>query len=104
MEDHAVRNFKDFLLLYNQLTERCFKKCVDQIQRRELDQNEVACVENCSTKFIKYNNKLMGNFVVSQTALVNKRTKEMEEEQKKLLEEQKMAEINTENSIDSVAY
>ncbi|XP_056646094.1 mitochondrial import inner membrane translocase subunit Tim10 B [Diorhabda sublineata] len=84
MEEAALRNFKDFLLLYNKMTEMCFKRCVDNVNSRTLDGQEAECIEDCSSKFIKYNNRLMQNFVHVQTELVNKRVAEVEKQQSNL--------------------
>lgn len=79
-------------MLYNQLTERCFAKCVYSLQTRSLESDEAECVNSCSSKFIKFNNKLMQNFVVAQTEVVNKRNKEFEEQQR-LAEQQNAAQV-----------
>lgn len=68
--------FKDFLQLYNQITQVCFEQCVDNFNRRSLEEDEVKCVEDCASKFIKYNNKLMSNFVKTQNIIVNKKIQE----------------------------
>ncbi|XP_044749854.1 mitochondrial import inner membrane translocase subunit Tim10 B [Coccinella septempunctata] len=79
-----IRNFKDFLQLYNQMTETCFSKCVDNINSRKLDPNEIDCIEDCSSKFIKFNHRLMGTFMEAQSIIVNQRIKDVEEQQAKL--------------------
>ncbi|KAJ8933019.1 hypothetical protein NQ314_014258 [Rhamnusium bicolor] len=76
MDPGALRNFKDFLQLYNKMTEICFARCIDNVNSRILDQNEINCVDDCSSKFVKFNNKLMQNFVTAQTNIVNKRVEE----------------------------
>ncbi|XP_076261526.1 translocase of inner membrane 9b [Rhynchophorus ferrugineus] len=85
----ALKNFKDFLQLYNKMTEMCFKRCIDNLNSRKLDPHELACVEDCSQKFILYNNKLMQNFVRAQSEIMNKRMKEAEEQSMLDSEEQK---------------
>lgn len=39
--DPQVRQFKDFLSLYNTITEKCFGSCVDNILSRNVEDNEV---------------------------------------------------------------
>ncbi|CAH1377866.1 unnamed protein product [Tenebrio molitor] len=80
----GLRNFKDFLQLYNQMTERCFYKCTEHMNSRELSPTEVDCTEKCAMKFIKYNNKLMMNFVRSQSDIMTRRMKEAEQQQQLL--------------------
>ncbi|KAL3267104.1 hypothetical protein HHI36_011244 [Cryptolaemus montrouzieri] len=75
-----IRNFKDFLQLYNQMTETCFGKCVDNLNSRILNPNEKECIEDCASKFIKFNHKLMSTFVEVQSLIVNRRMKEVEEQ------------------------
>ncbi|KAG5866004.1 hypothetical protein JTB14_020636 [Gonioctena quinquepunctata] len=91
MDPGALRNFRDFLQLYNRMTEMCFSRCIDNINTRDLSNNEIACVEDCSAKFIKFNNKLMQNFVNAQTEIVNKRAAEFEKQQLEM-EKQQIAE------------
>jgi len=86
----AVRNFRDFLQLYNKMTEMCFQRCVDNTNSRKLDSEEGKCVEDCSQKFISYNNKLMQNFVKTQGELVNRRIRESDKQQKTLEEKQEV--------------
>lgn len=73
--------FKDFLQLYNEMTEMCFQRCVVNINVRKLDAEEISCVDSCVEKFITYNNKLMQNFVRAQSVLLNKRIADAEQQQ-----------------------
>lgn len=59
----------------------CFQRCVVNVHVRQLDPEEVKCVDSCSQKFITYNNRLMQSFVKFQGELVNRRVKEAEEQQ-----------------------
>lgn len=61
------------------MTEKCFAQCINNTNSRQLDIDEIECVDGCALKFIKFNNKLMGNFVKVQTAINYKRIKEAEE-------------------------
>ncbi|KAK9876541.1 hypothetical protein WA026_013915 [Henosepilachna vigintioctopunctata] len=76
------RNFKDFLQLYNQMTDTCFGKCVDNLYSRQLEPNELSCIEDCASKFIKFNSKIMTTFVEVQNTIVQRRMKDMEEQLK----------------------
>lgn len=64
------------------MSEICFARCIDNVNSRKLSENEIACVEDCSSKFVKFNNKLMQNFVKAQTEIVNKRVEEAEKQKK----------------------
>lgn len=72
------------------MTEMCFQRCVVNVHVRQLDTEEVNCVDSCSQKFITYNNRLMQSFVKFQGELVNRRVKEAEEQQA-VLERQQLS-------------
>ncbi|KAB0793570.1 hypothetical protein PPYR_09099 [Photinus pyralis] len=73
-----IRTFKDFLQLYNLLSHTCFKRCIDNLNTRNLDDNEIKCVEDCAEKFIRLNHRFMAIYVEHQQVLVNRRMKEAE--------------------------
>lgn len=56
----------------------CFGRCINNVNSRNLDNGEIECVEDCSMKFIKFNNRLMQNFVIAQQKIVSNRMAEME--------------------------
>ncbi|KAG4078410.1 hypothetical protein HA402_013121 [Bradysia odoriphaga] len=76
--DPQVRNFRDFLQLYNKLTETCFQHCTDNFFNRNLSQEETNCVDKCVIKFSNVNQKVMGIFVEAQTNINAKRMAELE--------------------------
>lgn len=76
--DAQVRNFKDFLLLYNKVTELCFTNCVDNFFSRNLGINESECVDKCVTKFARFNQSMMKVYVEVQTDINNRRNQELE--------------------------
>jgi hypothetical protein len=75
----ASRNFKDFMQLYNQLTERCFSVCVADLGSRKLTTTEEDCVGYCAEKNIRLNNRTMEIFIELQPAMLEKRRQEAEE-------------------------
>ncbi|OQV22353.1 hypothetical protein BV898_03850 [Hypsibius exemplaris] len=75
----ASRNFKDFMRLYNQLTETCFAVCVADLGSRSLTAPEESCVAHCAEKNIRLNNRTMEIFMELQPAMLEKRRKEAEE-------------------------
>ncbi|XP_011871967.1 PREDICTED: mitochondrial import inner membrane translocase subunit Tim10 B [Vollenhovia emeryi] len=81
METLQLRNFKDFLLLYNQISETCFKKCANTFLSREITSDENLCVSNCAQKYIHANHKIMEIFMEVQPILVQKRMNEMNQAQ-----------------------
>ncbi|XP_055696690.1 mitochondrial import inner membrane translocase subunit Tim10B [Lutzomyia longipalpis] len=76
-----IRNFKDFLLLYNKLTEHCFTKCVDNFYSRTTSADERKCVDNCFGKFTNVNQKILGVYVDVQQEINARRIAEMEANQ-----------------------
>ncbi|XP_033225251.1 mitochondrial import inner membrane translocase subunit Tim10 B-like [Belonocnema kinseyi] len=54
-----IRNFRDFLLLYNQISETCFKHCANTFITREITPDENNCVNNCAQKFVNTNHRIM---------------------------------------------
>ncbi|WAR00259.1 T10B-like protein [Mya arenaria] len=77
-EEQNARNMKDFLELYNRLTERCFNQCVVNFNSRSLSEYENSCVEQCAGRYVKYNQRLMTTFVDIQSTKQEAIIKEME--------------------------
>ncbi|XP_032223159.1 mitochondrial import inner membrane translocase subunit Tim10 B [Nematostella vectensis] len=59
----AARNYKEFLMLYNRLTETCFHTCATNLNYRSLTQEETACVDKCSDKLVNLNHRQMAVFM-----------------------------------------
>uniref|UniRef100_A0A0B7BVW7 Tim10-like domain-containing protein n=1 Tax=Arion vulgaris TaxID=1028688 RepID=A0A0B7BVW7_9EUPU len=60
------RSLKDFLTLYNTITENCFNKCVSNFNDRSASSNESVCVDICTDNYVQYNQRFMFNFVDHQ--------------------------------------
>ncbi|XP_031621186.1 mitochondrial import inner membrane translocase subunit Tim10B [Contarinia nasturtii] len=80
--DNQFRNFKDFLQLYNKLTEMCFSHCTDNFFTRQLTTEESNCLDKCVLKFSNVNQRVMTNYVHYQGIINERRVKEMEEQMK----------------------
>lgn len=76
--------FKDFLLLYNRITEHCFTHCADALISRTTGEHEINCVDQCVEKYARVNQRILGVYMEAQTAINTKRVQEMDEMQKKL--------------------
>ncbi|XP_037952723.1 mitochondrial import inner membrane translocase subunit Tim10B [Teleopsis dalmanni] len=85
--DPNLRNLKDFLGLYNKVTELCFTRCVDNLSDRNLSTNEHTCVDSCVTKFARFNQKMMNVYIEVQTEINQRRIRELEESQNGLQRE-----------------
>ncbi|XP_070167963.1 mitochondrial import inner membrane translocase subunit Tim10 B [Polyergus mexicanus] len=77
MDALQLRNFRDFLLLYNQISETCFKKCANTFLTREITSDEDLCVSNCAQKYIHANHKIMEIFMEVQPIMVHRRMEEI---------------------------
>ncbi|EDS35456.1 mitochondrial inner membrane protein translocase, 9kD-subunit [Culex quinquefasciatus] len=73
-----LRNLKDFLGLYNRVTELCFSSCVDNFNVRDLSPEEVRCAENCVGKFTNTNQRLMQVYMDVQGKINERRYAEVE--------------------------
>ncbi|XP_058120810.1 mitochondrial import inner membrane translocase subunit Tim10B [Anopheles ziemanni] len=86
--DYELRNIKDFLQLYNRITDLCFNSCVDNLFGRDLTREEISCADNCVLKFTNVNQRLLKVYVGVQADINQKRMSEFEAQQAKLLAEQ----------------
>uniref|UniRef100_T1JAV5 Mitochondrial import inner membrane translocase subunit n=1 Tax=Strigamia maritima TaxID=126957 RepID=T1JAV5_STRMM len=80
MEDVALRNFRDFLTIYNQMTELCFSRCVDSLNYRQLSPDEVSCVDKCASKHVNINHRMMSIYMEVQPQIVSRRIEEMNQQ------------------------
>ncbi|XP_075887743.1 mitochondrial import inner membrane translocase subunit Tim10 B isoform X1 [Nelusetta ayraudi] len=76
--DQQMRNLRDFLLVYNRMTEICFQRCSSNFNYRNLTMDEERCVDNCAGKLIRSNHRLMGTYVQLMPRMVQRRLEEME--------------------------
>lgn len=80
--DQQMRNLRDFLLVYNRMTEICFQRCSSNFNYRNLTMDEERCVDNCAGKLIRSNHRLMGTYVQLMPRMVQRRLDEMESKAK----------------------
>ncbi|XP_033834491.1 mitochondrial import inner membrane translocase subunit Tim10 B [Periophthalmus magnuspinnatus] len=76
--DSQLRNLRDFLLVYNRMTETCFQRCSSNFNYRSLTMDEERCVDNCAGKLIRSNHRLMATYVNLMPRMVQRRMEEME--------------------------
>ena len=79
-EESGLRNFRDFLTVYNQMSEMCFQRCVVSMNSRELTGEEQACADVCAEKQMKFNNRIMGVYLAEQPKATERKMKEAEEQ------------------------
>ncbi|XP_063806849.1 mitochondrial import inner membrane translocase subunit Tim10 B [Pseudophryne corroboree] len=78
MEGEQLRNLRDFLLVYNKMTELCFSRCAKNLNYRSLTMDEEQCLDSCASKFIRSNHRLMGAYVGLMPAVVQRRMADYE--------------------------
>ncbi|XP_013117134.1 mitochondrial import inner membrane translocase subunit Tim10B [Stomoxys calcitrans] len=93
--DPNLRNLKDFLTLYNKVTELCFSRCVDNFNERDLAKHEEACVSRCVNKFALFNQNMMKVYVEVQSEINQRRMQELEEGQKLIQQNQQQTDAST---------
>ncbi|KAM0734875.1 Mitochondrial import inner membrane translocase subunit Tim10 B [Formica fusca] len=94
MDALQLRNFRDFLLLYNQISETCFKKCANTFLTREITSDEDLCVSNCAQKYIHANHRIMEIFMEVQPIMVRRRMEEINTSQAALETQNQQVEQN----------
>nr|XP_060627338.1 mitochondrial import inner membrane translocase subunit Tim10 B [Anolis sagrei ordinatus] len=75
-QQQQLRSLRDFLLVYNRMTELCFRRCVPGLLQRGLDGSEEACLEGCAGKLVRSNQRLISAYVRLMPALVQRRLQE----------------------------
>ncbi|XP_055895207.1 mitochondrial import inner membrane translocase subunit Tim9-like isoform X2 [Biomphalaria glabrata] len=60
------RSLKDFLTLYNTISEYCFSRCISTFNERFATQTETSCVDVCTSNYVQYNQMFMFKFVDHQ--------------------------------------
>lgn len=87
--DVQLRNFRDFLLVFNQISETCFRRCANTFLTRDITPNEDLCIKNCTEKHVNANHKIMELYVEIQPVLVRKRIEEMNDTQAAIMAQSK---------------
>lgn len=62
-ETIALQNYKEFIMLFNKISEKCFMSCAVDMSRKYLSTEEETCVEHCASKMVNVNHRLMSIFM-----------------------------------------
>lgn len=54
---------------------------MDNFNTRILDGDESGCVERCASKYIRYNHRVMGDFVKTQSVIMARRVQDQNVEE-----------------------
>ncbi|CAM9602311.1 unnamed protein product [Bubo scandiacus] len=68
-----LRSLRDFLLVYNRLTELCFRHCISNLNYRLLTGREESCLDACAGKLLRANHRLVSAYVALMPAIVQRR-------------------------------
>ncbi|XP_063162153.1 mitochondrial import inner membrane translocase subunit Tim10 B [Candoia aspera] len=77
-EPQQLRSLRDFLLVYNRMTELCFQRCVANLNYRALTRDEEACLDGCAGKLVRSNHRLMAAYVQLMPSVVQRRIADYE--------------------------
>ncbi|NXP53528.1 T10B translocase, partial [Heliornis fulica] len=64
---------RDFLLVYNRMTELCFRHCVCSLDHRLLSGREESCLDACAGKLLRSNHRLMRAYVALMPSILQRR-------------------------------
>uniref|UniRef100_A0ABM5FVH9 Mitochondrial import inner membrane translocase subunit n=1 Tax=Pogona vitticeps TaxID=103695 RepID=A0ABM5FVH9_9SAUR len=73
-----LRSLRDFLLVYNRMTELCFQRCVSNLNYRALAREEESCLDGCAGKLVRSNHRLMAAYVQLMPSIVQRRVADYE--------------------------
>ncbi|CAB4069094.1 unnamed protein product [Lepeophtheirus salmonis] len=63
IDEGALRNFREFLEIYNQMSELCFNRCIDNLHSVRLSKEESECTDLCAGKHMTVNHKVLSSFM-----------------------------------------
>lgn len=81
MEQQNLRNLRDFLYMYNNISEHCFHTCVNSLFEREIRPEEVDCINRCTDKHTNANQKILSVFVEVQPQILQRRVESLQQQQ-----------------------
>uniref|UniRef100_T1IPQ4 Mitochondrial import inner membrane translocase subunit n=1 Tax=Strigamia maritima TaxID=126957 RepID=T1IPQ4_STRMM len=67
LQAEQIKQFKDFLMSYNKLSELCFNNCVHDFTVHHVRNKEETCAMNCMEKYLKMNQRISQRFQDFQT-------------------------------------
>nr|XP_013814201.1 PREDICTED: mitochondrial import inner membrane translocase subunit Tim10 B [Apteryx mantelli mantelli] len=77
-QQQQLRSLRDFLLVYNRMTELCFQRCVSNLNYRVLTRPEEMCLDSCAGKLVHSNHRLMSAYVALMPSIVQRRVSDYE--------------------------
>ncbi|NXK57167.1 T10B translocase, partial [Chauna torquata] len=74
----VLLQLRDFLLVYNRMTELCFRRCVSDLNYRLLTRREELCLDGCAGKLVHSNHRLMSAYVALMPTIMQRRAADYE--------------------------
>ncbi|XP_026482164.1 mitochondrial import inner membrane translocase subunit Tim9-like [Ctenocephalides felis] len=62
VNSEQIKSFRDFVMSYNKLSERCFVDCISDFTSRAIKPSEEKCALNCMEKYLKMNQRVSQRF------------------------------------------
>ncbi|XP_063715190.1 mitochondrial import inner membrane translocase subunit Tim10 B-like [Symsagittifera roscoffensis] len=72
------QNMREFLQLYNSMTQFCFDSCVHSVGSNRLAQSENRCLDRCAAKLSNVNHRLMSEFTKEMQVYSEKKIQELQ--------------------------
>ncbi|NXW08090.1 T10B translocase, partial [Fregetta grallaria] len=73
-----LSQLRDFLLVYNRMTELCFRHCVSNLNYRLLTGHEETCLDSCAGKLVHSNHRLMSAYMALMPSIMQRRVSDYE--------------------------
>jgi import inner membrane translocase subunit TIM9 len=67
--------------MYNNLVNICFEPCVTSFRSKTLDKSEIACVEQCASRYIKMTQRVGLRFAEHQAMQHQRATQQQQQQQ-----------------------
>lgn len=68
-----IRQFREFLEIYNKTTEKCFRQCVVDFNHRDVSPTEDKCINECTSKLVNTNHRILATFMEEQPRIIERK-------------------------------
>jgi len=58
-DEHMIRNLRQYAMVNNDLTDKCFCSCVNTITSQALTDKERDCIDGCAMKLMKATTRMV---------------------------------------------
>merc|ERR1712062_126354 len=97
LNEEAMRNFREFLEIYNKTTEKCFRQCVVDFNHRDVSPTEDKCINECTSKLVNTNHRILATFMEEQPRIIERKTAEAQKQQEEMIRQLEAQGIDYEN-------